>query len=265
MSAAAATADGTGPGTARAARSTSPGRIVAQARLELLLTLRRAESVLLTFAIPVLLLAFFSAVHVLPTPAGTARGVDFLFPGILALAIMSTAMVSLAIATGFERDMGVLKRLGASPLRRSELLVAKTAAVLAIEALQILVLFAEGLAFGWRGTVGGSFLAIAVMALATVSFAGLGMLLAGTLPALTTLAAANGLWLVLLLVSGMVVPFSSLPGWLQGIAKALPSGALADGARHALSGGAVGGHVWLVLALWAVAAPAVAAAAFRWE
>jgi ABC-2 type transport system permease protein len=127
------------------------------------------------------------------------------------------------------------------------------------------VLFGEGIAFGWRGTVGGSFLALAVMVLATVSFAGLGMLLAGTLPALTTLAAANGLWLVLLLVSGMVVPFTSLPGWLQAIAKALPSGALADGIRHALSGAAVGGEVWLVLAVWAVAAPAVAAACFRWK
>lgn len=266
MSTAAATSgEAAGAGVAPHTPSTPARRILAQARLELLLTLRRSESVLLTFAIPVLLLAFFSAVHVLPTPAGTARGVDFLFPGILALAIMSTAMVSLAIATGFERDMGVLKRLGASPLRRSELLIAKTASVLAIEALQIIVLFAEGLAFGWRGTVGGAFLAVAVMALATVSFAGLGMLLAGTLPALTTLAAANGLWLVLLLVSGMVVPFTSLPGWLQGIAKALPSGALADGAREALSGASVGGHVWLVLALWAVAAPAVAAASFRWE
>ena len=89
------------------------GRLTAQARIELLLTLRRGESVLLTFAIPMLLLAFFSTVDVLPT--GMNDPVDFLLPGILALAVMSTAMVSLAIATGFERSMGVLKRLGSTP------------------------------------------------------------------------------------------------------------------------------------------------------
>ena len=72
----------------------------AQTRMELVLTLRRGESVLLTFAIPVLLLGFFSIVDVLPT--GASDSVDFLFPGVLALAVMSTAFVSVAIATGFD-------------------------------------------------------------------------------------------------------------------------------------------------------------------
>src|SRR5262249_28539620 len=67
--------------------------LLAQARAETLMTLRRGESVLLALGIPVGLLAFFSVVDVLPTP--TKHPVDFLAPGILALAVMSTAMVSL--------------------------------------------------------------------------------------------------------------------------------------------------------------------------
>ncbi|MGH3368798.1 MAG: ABC transporter permease, partial [Nocardioidaceae bacterium] len=105
--------------------------LAAQTRAEIAMTLRRGESVLLTLAIPVLLLVFFSLVDVLPVD--TREPVDFLAPGIIALAVMSTAMVGLAIATGFERAYGVLKRLGTTPLGRPALLTAKTLSILAVE------------------------------------------------------------------------------------------------------------------------------------
>lgn len=238
-------------------------RVAAQARAEAIMTLRRGESVLLTLGIPVLLLAFFSLVDVLPT--GTDDAVDFLAPGILALAVMSTAMVGLAIATGFERQYLVLKRLGTTPLRRGELLAAKTLAVLAVEIVQVAVLVPVALALGWqaRGSVP---LALGAVALATVAFAGLGMLMAGTLRAEVTLAAANGLYLVLLLLGGMVVPISRLPDALRTVARALPAGALSDALHGALSANvAVPGRSWVVLAVWAVAAPVAAALTFRWE
>ena len=238
-------------------------RLVAQARIELLLTLRRGESVLLTFAIPMLLLAFFSKVDVLPT--GMDDPVDFLLPGILALAVMSTAMVSLAIATGFERSMGVLKRLGATPLTRPELLGAKTVAIVVIELLQLVVLVIEGyvLGFCFDGAAIGTATAAAI--LATIAFAGLGLLMAGTLPALTTLAAANGLYLVLLLLGGMVIPLDELPAGLRVVAEALPAGALSEVFHGALGGAPIPGRAWIVLVAWAAAAPVVAAARFRWE
>jgi ABC-2 type transport system permease protein len=160
---------------------------MAQTRIELLLTLRRGESVLLTFLIPVALLAFFATVDVLPT--GTEAAIDFLLPGVLALAIMSTSLVSVAIATGFERQMGVLKRLGATPLGRGPLLAAKTTAVVAIQVLQVVVLVTEGVLLGYRFDAPALGLALVAAVLATVAFAGLGLLMAGTLPALTTLAA----------------------------------------------------------------------------
>jgi len=238
-------------------------RLRAQARIELLLTLRRGESVLLTFAIPMVLLAFFSTVDVLPT--GMDDPVDFLLPGILALAVMSTAMVSLAIATGFERSMGVLKRLGSTPLTRPELLGAKTVAVIVIEMLQVVVLVVEGYLLGFRFDGAAVGIALLGAMLATIAFAGLGLLMAGTLPALTTLAAANGLYLVLLLLGGMVIPLDELPSGLRVIAEALPASALSDVFHGALGGGSVPGRAWIVLLVWAVAAPVAAAARFRWE
>jgi ABC-2 type transport system permease protein len=238
--------------------------VLAQARTELVLTLRRGESVLLTFLIPMLLLGFFSTVDVLPTPTRLDDPVDFLVPGILALAVMSTAMVSLAIATGFERSTGVLKLLGSTPLTRPQLLTAKIAAIVVVELIQIAVLLVEGALLGWRvdgAQVGG---AVAALALATVAFAGIGMLMAGTLPALTTLAAANGLYIVLLLVGGMIVPLEELGG-LEPVAKVLPAGALSQAVHGALEGTGVPGSAWLVLAAWAVIAPVVAAWRFRWD
>ena len=235
----------------------------AQARTELVLTLRNGESVLLTLLIPVMLLTFFSSVDVLPT--GVDDPVDFLFPGVLALAVMSTAMVSVAIATGFERQAGVLKRLGSTPLTRAQLLAAKTTAMVALEIVQVAVITLVALLLGYRFQGPQIGAAILGAALASVAFAGLGLLMAGTLKALTTLALANGVYLVLMLLSGMVIPLEELPGAVRTVARLLPSGALAEVFHGALGSSGVPGRAWLVLAVWAVAAPLVAARTFRWE
>ncbi|HEY3809878.1 MAG TPA: ABC transporter permease [Acidimicrobiales bacterium] len=232
---------------------------------ELRLTARRGDAVLLNVAIPVGLLVFFSLVDVLPKPAGIAHPVDFLSPGILALAVMSTSLVSLGIATGFERQYGVLKRLGATPLGRPRLLAAKIAAVLAIEVLQVGLIVVVALLLGWDpgGPVAA---AVPAILLATVAFSGLGLLLAGVLRAEVTLAAANGLYLLLLLLGGMIFPLSKLPGGLRTVARALPAGALSDALHGALTaGGSVPVRAWVVLAVWAVVAPAAAARTVRWE
>jgi ABC-2 type transport system permease protein len=237
----------------------------AQARAEITMTLRRGESVLLTVAIPVGLLVFFSLVHVLPDQNTTKGAVTFLAPGILALAVMSTAMVSLGIATGFERQYGVLKRLGTTPLGRTSLLSAKTAAIIVIEALQVAILVGVAFALGWDPHGNAGFAVLAIL-LATVAFAGLGLLMAGVLRAEVTLAAANGLYLILLLLGGMVFSLDKLPSGLRTVARALPAAALSDAMHGALTAGAsVPTRAWIVLAVWAVAAPAAAAATFRWE
>src|SRR5215471_12519250 len=102
--------------------------ILAQTQVELLLTLRRGESVLITLLVPVLLLIFFASLNIIPASGGSP--ITFLLPGMLALAVMATGMVSLGIATAYERYYGVLKRLGGSPLPRAGLVTAKILSVL---------------------------------------------------------------------------------------------------------------------------------------
>lgn len=238
--------------------------LLAQLRHEVATTLRNGEQLLLTLVIPVLLLVFFSIVDVLPTD--TPDPVDFLAPGICGLAVMSSAMVSLGIGTGFERTYKVLKRLGATPLGRGRLIAAKIIAVTIVELIQFAVLIPVAYALGWSPSGPNWLAAFAAVIVGTIAFAGIGLSLAGRLRGETNLAAQNGLYLVLLLLGGMVIPFAKLPGAISAIAKALPSGALADVLRETLAhGGVRPGTSWLILATWAVVMPAVATRLFRWE
>jgi ABC-2 type transport system permease protein len=198
-------------------------------------------------------------------PTGVDDPVDFLAPGVLALAVMSAAMVSLGIGTGFERSYQVLKRLGATPLGRGRLVAAKIAAVMIVEIIQFVVLVPVAVALGWRPGEAKWLVAVGAVIVGTAAFAGLGLLLAGRLRGEVNLAAQNGLYLVLLLLGGMIVPFDELPGVLRGVAVALPSGALADVLRETMGGGGVRPAAsWITLAAWAAVMPPAAASSFRW-
>ncbi|MFI0353730.1 ABC transporter permease [Actinomadura sp. 9N407] len=242
----------------------SPIRMVlSQASYELRATLRNGEQLLLTLIIPVVLLALFGGTSLLDLGPGSR--VDFLTPGILALAVMSTAFTGQAIGTGFERRYGVLKRLGATPLSRSGLIIGKTLAVLAVEALQAVVICAVALAMGWRPD-GDPLSVLALILLGTAAFSGFGLLMAGTLRAEATLAAANLVYVLLLAVGGVVFPLERFPSGVASALELLPISALAEGLRQVLQDGAAfpGGPL-LVLAVWAVAGLALAARFFRWE
>jgi len=231
--------------------------------MELRLMSRRGENLLVTLVIPLVLLLFFGSTSVFTM--GGERPVDFLVPGILALAIMSTGMVSLGIATAYERHYGVLKRLGGSPLTRSQLIGAKILSVVVVEAGQaVLLLGVAVLAFGWR-PLGGWAAPLVMAVLGTVTFAGLGLLMAGGLRAEATLAGANGLYLIFALIGGMFLPVDHLPSALAGIAPYLPADALADLLRSSLAGSALSGFSLVVLVIWTILFVAVAMRTFRWE
>jgi ABC-2 type transport system permease protein len=239
--------------------------ILAQAGLELRILLRNGEQLMLTLIIPVLLLVAFGQE---PLVAIHGSRINFVVPGILALAVLSTAFTSQAIGTGFERRYGVLKRLGATPLSRSGLIGAKTLTVLAVEVLQVVLVAGLGAALGWRPhtSAAGVLWAAALLLAGTAAFSGLALLLAGTLRAEATLAAANLLYLIMLGLGGLVFPLSKFPAGLQPALKLLPAGALADGLRTALAhGGGLPGADLLVLLAWAAAGIAIAARTFRWE
>jgi len=238
--------------------------LAAQSRVEVLLQLRRGENLIVTLAVPLGILVFFAKVDT-TIPSDFAQPVDFLVPGVLALAVMAAAMVSLGIATGFERRYGVLKRLGSTPLSRGGLLAAKTATVLLFELVEAVLIVVTGIALGWSPPCGGLVPALALLLIGTIAFAGIGLLMAGTLRAEANLAAANALFLVLLFLGGMAYPLDKLPGALQAIARLLPAAALSDTVRSVLSTQPFPTGQLVVLLAWAVAAPLAAARWFRWE
>jgi ABC-2 type transport system permease protein len=230
------------------------------------MTIRRGETLLLTIGIPVMLLLFFSLTHVTASPAG--RRVDFIAPGILALCVLSTSLVALSIATGFERSSGVLRRLHVTPLGQRRLIGAKISGVLVTEVIQVAVLSGVALLLKWRpyGGFVGALEVVLALVLGSAGSAGIGLALAGRLRAEVNLAASNGLYLVLLLLSGIVVPLTSMPSIVRRVVIALPSGAMAE-ALHRVLGHGVAPTVadWVSLALWAVAAPLLAARTFRFD
>jgi len=237
--------------------------ILAQTRAELNMTLRRGESVLVTIIIPALLLLFAMTLNIQP-PNGE-KPIDFFVPGILVAAVMSTGMVSLSIATAYERYYGVLKRLGSSPLPRWGLLAAKLLAVLALEVAQIAVLvFIGAVFFGWRPAA-SAWLAAPIVLLGTLTFAGLGLLMAGALRAEATLAGANGLYVIFLAIGGIFLPVDHFPPFLQVPAQILPPAALADALRGALTGRGLAGVDVLLLALWGGIFLVAASLTFKWE
>jgi ABC-2 type transport system permease protein len=244
---------------------------LAQTAMELRLTARRGENLLVTLVIPVVLLVFFASVRVFPTTAttpGADRPIDTLLPGILALAVISTSLVNLGIATAYERSYGVLKRLGGSPLPRAGLIAAKMLAVLAVELLQLALLVGIAVvAFGWAPSAGWSVaLVVGAVLLGTLAFAGLGLLMAGALRAEATLAGANGLYLAFLLLGGIVLPIDRLSTLLADLARLLPAAALSDALRVGLGatpGDATGSLA--LLAAWGVVSAGLAVRTFRWE
>jgi ABC-2 type transport system permease protein len=239
--------------------------VAAQAGLELRTLARNGEQLLLTLIIPMLLLLAFG--HENLVSVGPDR-IGFVVPGILALAVLSTAFTSLAIGTGFERRYGVLKRLGASPLSRPGLIGAKILTVLAVEVVQCALVLGVGALLGWvpLATAAAIVWVPLLLIAGTAAFGGLAMLLAGTLRAEATLAAANLLYLVMLGLGGVLFPLTKFPAGAQPILKLLPAGALSDGLRSVLahSGGLPVRDV-LVLCAWAAVTIGLAARTFRWE
>ena len=240
-----------------------PRQVLAQAGMEARLMLRNGEQLLLAVVIPAIVLVGGVTGADRIGLDFSHRAVDVITPGVLALAIMSTAFTSLAIATGFERRYGVIKRLGTSPLSRTGLLAGKVGALLLIEVLQVAVISGVGLALGWEpdANVLGFLLALLF---GTAAFAGLGLALAGALRAEATLAAANLVYLLLLAGGAVVLPTSAY-GDFGEVVRWLPSGALGNAMRGALTDGLVAWRELAVLAAWAVAGAALTARTFKWE
>lgn len=237
----------------------------AQTSMEFRLLLRNGEQVGLTLIIPLLLLFFFNLPLLYSVKdLGVDRRIQFVVPSIMALAVMSAAFTGLAIGTGFERKYAVLKRLGATALPRSVLLGGKTLSVLLLEVVQMALIVGLGLALAWHPH-GDPLVVMLLVAAGTAAFGGLGLLVAGTLRAEVTLAAANLIWLIMLFAGGIAIPLAKF-GSARHVLEYLPSAALSDGLHQVLEHGAgLPARDLLTLLVWAAVALPAAARWFRWE
>ena len=241
-------------------------QVVAQAGMETRLLLRNGEQLLLALVIPVLVLLGGVAALDRVDLSLSRTPVDVLAPGVLGLALMSTSFTSLAIATGFERQYGVLKRLGASPLPRQGLLLGKVGALLVVEVLQGLVVGAVALLLGWspeltlRSVAGG----LVVAVLGTAAFASLGLFVAGALRAEATLAVANLVYVLLAAGGAVVLPAATYGGWGR-LVTFLPSGALGSGLRECFLRGTFPLAQSAVLLAWAAIGTLATVRTFKWE
>ena len=247
----------------------APGRgalltmLRAQGGLETRLALRNAEQVLLTLLIPAALLVGLTLVPAVPAPEPR---VGWLLASMLALAVMGSAFTGQAIALGFDRRYGALRRLAATALPRWLLVCGRLTAVAAVVGIQVVLLAVLALFLGW--TPSGARLdgALIAVVLGSAAFGSLGILLGGTLRAEIVLAVANIVWFVLLIAGGIVVGVDDLPGPLAAIAAWLPSGALAEALRDALGAGVFPAPgTLLVLAGWAVVGGVAASRLVRWR
>jgi ABC-2 type transport system permease protein len=241
-------------------------QVRAQASMETRLLLRNGEQLLIALVIPVL--ALVGGV------VGAQRlGLDFdhpvvdvMTPGVLALAVLSTSFTSLAIATGFERRYGLIKRLGASPLPRHGLLLGKVIALFLVQVVQAVVICAVAFALGWTpdgGPIGWPVALVGAL-VGTLAFASLGLFMAGTLRAEATLAAANLVYLLLMMGGGVVLPRDTY-GAAGEVLRFLPSGALGDALRAGLTEGRCDSVAMVTLTAWAILGSVLAGRYFKWE
>ncbi len=249
--------------TSRQAAAPLRARVGAQALLEIRTVLRNGEQLIITLVLPILLLVLLARTTLIDL--GTSDRIGLVAPGVLALAVMSSAFTSQAIATGFDRRNGVLRLLGTTPLGRGGLLAGKVLAIGVLVAGQLLVLSAVAVGLGWRPAASGIPAALLVLLLGTAAFTALALLLAGVLRAEGVLAVANLVWVLLLAGGGVLLPATLLPGALAEVAPWLPSGALGDGLRAALGGEGLHVAAVAVLAGWTLLLGGATARFFRWD
>ncbi|AXJ11070.1 ABC transporter permease [Arthrobacter sp. PM3] len=251
----------------RTARGGAPApllrRILLQGQYETITMLRNGEQLILAIVLPLLAMIGLTVTPLLDG-VGSSR-INVAVPGILALCAMSTAFTGQGIATGFDRRYGVLRFLSTTPLGRTGLIAGKILAVLAVLAVQVLIVTAVALVLGWQPDPAGWLSGLAILVLGAAAFTALGLLVAGTVRPEATLAITNLLWILLGALGGIVIPAERLPALAQAVVHFLPSGALGQALRDAFLYGSVNAAGVFVLLLWTAIAGGAAIRWFKWN
>jgi ABC-2 type transport system permease protein len=241
--------------------------LAGQVRAELTLFTRDKTVTFFSLFFPLLTVIFFGYLN-RGNRVGEVSYASFLIAGGIGMVVSSAAFENLGVALARQRDDGVLKRLGGTPLRPWTLVSAKVLSAAVVILVQaILMTLANVLLF--QATISGSILwSLAVVLVGILAFTAMGFALAG-LSRNTDVAgaAARALSLPMQFLCGTLIPIDQMPLPLQTIARALPLTYLVDALRSAVLSGDMAGHGrdWAVLVGCLVVSLVIAVRTFRWE
>jgi ABC-2 type transport system permease protein len=239
--------------------------------------LRNQRALVFTIAFPIVLLVLFNSIFAHGSETTTlTRGLEldedaYFTAGILAYTIMLSAFSTMAIGLTAQRESGQLKRLRGTPLPPSIFMVAQVVrAILLILFMTVVLLLIGHFAYDvhFPGDTFGGFIVYLVVGTATMCI--LGIALTAVTPTAESAATIAPFTAVLLsFVSGVFIPVSELPNWLQEIGRVFPLAHLSDGLQTTLApattGSGLSGTNLGVLGLWALAGLVVAVRKFSWE
>ena len=235
-----------------------------QYRLERRMFWRNPSAAFFNFLLPLLFLGFFGAIlH------GKQHDLNRLVPGIAGMSVMSTTFTALAYNVVFLRERGVLKRIRGTPLPAGSYFGGVAANAVTNTGLQITIIVIAGkLFFGLDWPRDWAELVVFVVA-GVVCFAALGVAFAHAIPNFESTAAyVNAVFLPVIFISGVFYDASRAPGFIRGIAQALPLIHVIDGLSGAMvKGTGIGSNISAlgVIAAWAVLGIALAVRGFSWE
>jgi len=203
------------------------------------------------------------------TTVSSLRTIDFLVPGILAMALMQLGVMATAPPLVQLREQQILRRLGATPLSRSMLLAAQVCLRLTIGLTQTVLLILVGTMLFHVHLIGNWMMLAAFVVLGALMFVSLGYLMSGLAKNQDSVQGISQLVnFPMMFLSGLFFPVDTMPTWIRPVVNAMPLTYLADALRQIMVG-AIPLHPLridlMVLAAWLVVCAILAVRFFRWE
>ena len=210
--------------------------------------------------------AYFSIVpqHV---DSRNLKYIDFLLPGLIAMSVMQMSVFSVAFLFVQYKEKGVLKRLLATPIRPFQFVSANAITRLVVSVVQTAIFIAVGLLMLKAHMVGSYFLVLLAVVLGALMFLGMGFTISGIATTVESVPVfANLLVFPMMFLGGVFFPLTSMPGWLQTIAKLLPLSFFSSALRDIMTKGAGFGDIkWDLLGMVLWGTVLIAAATFSFS
>jgi ABC-2 type transport system permease protein len=235
-----------------------------QYRLERRLFWRNPSAAFFNFLLPLLFLGFFGAIF-----SGNQHDLNVIVPGIAGMSVMSTTFTALAFNMTFLREQGVLKRIHGTPIPGLSYRLGIAGNAVTNAAVQIAIITVAGRVFFGTGWPRDGLELLVFVACGVVCFASLGVAFSHVIPNFDSAPAfVNAVFLPVIFVSGVFYDAAKAPGFLKGIAQALPLKHLIDGLSGAMvKGTGLGDNIAAlgVIAVWTVLGVVFAVRGFSWE